>query len=219
MSGVEARNRCNRPVDLVVAVREREEHRLELGRRDVDAAREQVPEQRAVPIGVAALHVLEAPDRAVGHEQRQHRADAAHAAELREPSLEARAASLELVELSPHAVRGAELGLAARPEPERARSAVVQGDAAAQTARIARADAVIVDPPRRGLDRALLEALVATPPATLVYVSCGLDSFLADAERLLASGRLALRALEAFALFAYTEHAESLAVFAAASGC
>ncbi|HKC52719.1 MAG TPA: RsmD family RNA methyltransferase, partial [Myxococcota bacterium] len=125
----------------------------------------------------------------------------------------ARAESLALNELSPHGVRGLELGIAARPGPERARAELVPGDAAAQLERIARADAVIVDPPRRGLDRAVLEALVATPPETLVYVSCGLESLLRDSARLLDSGRWSLAALDAWALFPFTAHVETLAVF------
>jgi tRNA/tmRNA/rRNA uracil-C5-methylase (TrmA/RlmC/RlmD family) len=123
-----------------------------------------------------------------------------------------RAASVELNELSPHGVRGLELGIAARPEAERARASIAPGDAAAHAARIASADAVIVDPPRRGLDRAVLDSLVATPPATLVYVSCGLESLARDAARLLDSGRWSLAALEAWALFPHTLHVETLAV-------
>jgi 23S rRNA (uracil1939-C5)-methyltransferase len=73
---------------------------------------------------------------------------------------------------------------------------------------------VIVDPPRRGLAPALLDALCAAPPQRLVYVSCGLESFLAETERLLESKRLALRSLDAYALFPYTEHVETLALFA-----
>lgn len=73
---------------------------------------------------------------------------------------------------------------------------------------------MIADPPRKGLDPELLDALRGLPPARLVYVSCGLASFLRDAERLLASGALRLASLEAFACFPYTEHAETLAVFA-----
>jgi tRNA/tmRNA/rRNA uracil-C5-methylase (TrmA/RlmC/RlmD family) len=125
----------------------------------------------------------------------------------------ARAASVELNELSPHALRGLELGIAARPEPERARASILAGDAAAHAERIARADVVVVDPPRRGLDRAVLEALVATPPTALVYVSCGLDSLARDAAQLLDSGRHALAGLEAWALFPYTPHVETLAIF------
>ena len=130
----------------------------------------------------------------------------------------ARASSVELNELSPHALRGLELGLEARPGAERARAAILPGDASAHAARIAHADAVIVDPPRRGLDRAVLDALVATPPATLVYASCGLDSLLAETDELLASGRYALHSLAAYALFPYTAHVETLAVFKAAGG-
>jgi tRNA/tmRNA/rRNA uracil-C5-methylase (TrmA/RlmC/RlmD family) len=106
-----------------------------------------------------------------------------------------------------------ELGIAARPQDERGRAVLAPGDAAAQAARIPHADAVIVDPPRRGLDRAVLDALLASPPAALVYVSCGLESFLREAARLLDSGRYSLAALDAYALFPYTPHVETLAVF------
>ena len=125
----------------------------------------------------------------------------------------ARAASVELNELSPHGVRGLELGLAARPEAERVRTSILPGDAATHSARIARADAVIVDPPRRGLDRAVLDSLLASPPATLVYVSCGLASLARETNELLDSGRWSLAALEAYDLFPYTGHVETLAVF------
>ena len=49
-------------VDLGVAVRERDEHRLELRRGDVDAVREQVAEERAVAFRVAPLRVVEVAD-------------------------------------------------------------------------------------------------------------------------------------------------------------
>ena len=127
-----------------------------------------------------------------------------------------RAASLVLNELAPHGLRGLELGLAARPETERTRAVILPGNAAAHAGRVAEADAVIADPPRRGLDRAVRDALLATPPATFVYVSCGLDSFLDDAAALLDSGRFALRSLAPWALFPYTVHVETLAVFARA---
>ncbi|HTO07373.1 MAG TPA: hypothetical protein VMR86_09995 [Myxococcota bacterium] len=127
-----------------------------------------------------------------------------------------RATSVELNELSPHGVRGLELGIAARPEPERGRARVLPGDAASHASRIAEAGAVLVDPPRRGLDRAVLEALLAHRPGTLVYVSCGLESLLREARALVGSGRFALASLEAWDLFPYTEHVETLAVFRAA---
>jgi tRNA/tmRNA/rRNA uracil-C5-methylase (TrmA/RlmC/RlmD family) len=126
-----------------------------------------------------------------------------------------RAASVELNELSPHGVRGLELGIAARPADERDRARVLPGDAASHTARIARADAVLADPPRRGLDRPVLDALLAAPPALLGYVSCGLESLLRETRELVGSGRFALESLEAWDLFPYTEHVETLALFRA----
>ena len=75
------RSRLDRRVDGFVVVRERDEHRLELRRRDVDPAREQVLEERRV----------------LGMEERQHRADARHAAVLGESVREPGRLGLELV--------------------------------------------------------------------------------------------------------------------------
>src|SRR2546423_15643872 len=46
-------NGLHRPVDVLVGVRERDERRLELRRREVDPSREQVPEEFPVALGVA----------------------------------------------------------------------------------------------------------------------------------------------------------------------
>src|SRR5262249_60839641 len=92
----EAGNRRHRPLHVRVAVRGRDEHRLELGRRDVDALLEQAPEERAVPVGVALLRLGEARHRPpVRHEQREHRTDALHPTERREPLLELAADRLQ----------------------------------------------------------------------------------------------------------------------------
>jgi 23S rRNA (uracil1939-C5)-methyltransferase len=72
---------------------------------------------------------------------------------------------------------------------------------------------VIADPPRRGLDRELVAQLVSDPPARFVYVSCGLDSLLADTGRLTSGGALRLSDLRAFNLMPYTEHVETVACF------
>jgi tRNA/tmRNA/rRNA uracil-C5-methylase (TrmA/RlmC/RlmD family) len=87
------------------------------------------------------------------------------------------------------------------------------GPAAEQLDLLAGTDAVIVDPPRSGLEPALLEALCAAPPERLIWVSCGLDAFLAQAAALAERSPLRLRALEAYALFPFTEHVETLAHF------
>jgi 23S rRNA (uracil1939-C5)-methyltransferase len=75
------------------------------------------------------------------------------------------------------------------------------------------ADVVIADPPRKGLDAALVQRLCELPPARFVYVSCSLASLVADAERLTASGVLRLRELRAYNLMPYTDHVETLARF------
>jgi tRNA/tmRNA/rRNA uracil-C5-methylase (TrmA/RlmC/RlmD family) len=117
-------------------------------------------------------------------------------------------------EVSPAALAGLALGIARRPEAERARAVIRPGAAADHTDLLDGADAVLLDPPRPGVDRALLEALCTRPPARLVWQSCGLDGFLAQAEWLQERTALPLRALEAYALFPFTEHVETLALFA-----
>src|SRR6478735_2487318 len=93
----EVANGLDRPVDLVVAVRERDEHALELGRCHVDASVEQVPEQRRVPCRVRADGVVVVAHGAVLAEQGQHRADALDGAEGSKACLEPGAAKLELL--------------------------------------------------------------------------------------------------------------------------
>ncbi len=124
------------------------------------------------------------------------------------------AQSVGMNEISAHGLRGLELGIGARPTSERARAEILPGDAARHADRLASTDTLIVDPPRSGLGAELVEAVLARPPAQLVYVSCGLDAFLREASRWLDAGVLELRTLEAYALFPYTEHVETLAVFA-----
>ena len=124
-----------------------------------------------------------------------------------------RSTAVTFNERSEYALRGLELGLARRPAEERGRARVEAGPAAERVDALAGADAVVVDPPRKGLDPALLEALVQAPPRQLAYVSCAVDSFARDAERLLADGRVRLRELTAFASFPYTQHVEIAARF------
>ncbi len=72
---------------------------------------------------------------------------------------------------------------------------------------------MIADPPRKGLDSDLTEYLAEQPPERFLYVSCGLESFLSDAERLTAHGTLRLAALTAFNLLPFTEHVETVERF------
>ena len=83
--------------DRFVVVGRAGEKRLELRRRQVDALLEQVPEKRAVALGVARLRVVEVADGSLRHEEGEERADPLHAAERGEPLLEERGPPLELV--------------------------------------------------------------------------------------------------------------------------
>ena len=110
------------------------------------------------------------------------------------------------------ALDGLARGLEELPPEHRARALLLPGPAADHAERVSDADCVVVDPPRRGLGPELLAALCARPPERLVYVSCGLDAFLREAETLAAAG-LVPAELVAVALFPYTAHVETVARF------
>jgi 23S rRNA (uracil1939-C5)-methyltransferase len=79
------------------------------------------------------------------------------------------------------------------------------------------ADAVVVNPPRTGLEAAASAALAAAPPARLVYVSCDTATLARDLVRLGATaGRLT--ALRSYDMFPQTSHVETLAVLDRESG-
>jgi tRNA/tmRNA/rRNA uracil-C5-methylase (TrmA/RlmC/RlmD family) len=126
--------------------------------------------------------------------------------------LVARSRELRFNEASPHALAGLALGLAALAPADRARARVAPGAAGEQRALLDGADVVIVDPPRRGLDPPLAEALAARPPRQLLYVSCDLGSLERDVSRVCVAG-LRLVELEAWNLFPFTDHVETLAHF------
>jgi 23S rRNA (uracil1939-C5)-methyltransferase len=124
----------------------------------------------------------------------------------------ARAARVVMNEREPAALEGLARGLAELAPELRERVEVAAGPAADHADRVAEADCVVVDPPRRGLDPELLEALRDRPPARLVYVSCGLDALLREAEALASAG-LVPAELVAVALFPYSDHVETVARF------
>jgi 23S rRNA (uracil1939-C5)-methyltransferase len=121
------------------------------------------------------------------------------------------AAQLHLNELGSGSLQGLALGVADLGEAERAKVHVHQGSAAAFTSLVAGSHLVIADPPRKGLEPALVATLLSTPPQRFAYVSCDIDSFERDAASLL--GSFELRSLAAYDLFPHTEHLETLAVF------
>jgi 23S rRNA (uracil1939-C5)-methyltransferase len=123
------------------------------------------------------------------------------------------AQEIRMNEVSTHSLHGLELGLAELDAVSRAKAVIVPGSAGEAFLAASGADVVIADPPRKGLDRELLEYLSERPPDRFVYVSCGLDSLLRDTGHLLSHGKLRLRELTAFNLMPFTEHVESVACF------
>jgi 23S rRNA (uracil1939-C5)-methyltransferase len=76
-----------------------------------------------------------------------------------------------------------------------------------------KAHLIVVDPPRKGLDRLLLEGLKKSQGAKkLVYVSCGWSSFRRDCDELLKAGWQLCQA-EAYLFFPGTDQIETLALF------
>jgi 23S rRNA (uracil1939-C5)-methyltransferase len=116
-------------------------------------------------------------------------------------------------ELSAQSLEGLALGVAGLEPAERARVEIVPGPAGAACAVATGADVVIADPPRKGLDRELLDYLTGQPPQRFIYVSCGLASLVEDAERLTSGGRLRLGSLSAFNLMPFTGHVETVGCF------
>jgi tRNA/tmRNA/rRNA uracil-C5-methylase (TrmA/RlmC/RlmD family) len=116
-------------------------------------------------------------------------------------------------EVSRFSLVGLNLGIDALGPGARRRTTVRRGPAANHLAAIADADVVICDPPRRGLEAPLLARLAAAPPERLILVSCEPNAFLEEARALLESRKVRLSALVPFALFPFTEHVETVALF------
>ncbi len=74
-----------------------------------------------------------------------------------------------------------------------------------------RPDVVIVDPPRAGLERTALDALLGLAAPQLAYVSCDPATLARDVKRLLAGG-YRLESVQPFDLFPQTYHIECVAL-------
>lgn len=73
-----------------------------------------------------------------------------------------------------------------------------------------RPDAVVVDPPRDGLDKTVKDFLIAKKPAKLIYVSCNPVTLARDLKTLLAEGFI-LDDLRLFDFYPQTAHVEAVA--------
>ena len=75
----------------------------------------------------------------------------------------------------------------------------------------AKADVVIMDPPRSGSDEAFLSSVCKLAPAKIVYISCNPVTQARDIKYLVKHGYV-MKQARAFDLFPFTEHVESVAL-------
>ena len=73
----------------------------------------------------------------------------------------------------------------------------------------ARADVIVVDPPRKGCDAALLETVVKMAPERVVYVSCDSATLARDMKYLCGNG-YEVRKVRAVDMFPMTVHVETV---------
>ena len=74
-------------------------------------------------------------------------------------------------------------------------------------------DALVLDPPRRGLEERVIETILGCPPPLLAYLSCDAATQARDLRRLVgSSGCYRLERLQPIDFFPQTSHLESLAL-------
>ncbi|SDC55701.1 23S rRNA m(5)U-1939 methyltransferase [Shouchella lonarensis] len=74
-----------------------------------------------------------------------------------------------------------------------------------------RPDVIVVDPPRKGCDEALLQAMVAMKPKRIVYVSCNPGTLARDIKLLSEEGGYKVDVVQPVDMFPQTTHVECVA--------
>ena len=91
----------------------------------------------------------------------------------------------------------------------------IAGDAAQEALKLfsegLRPEVVVVDPPRKGVEARLLEAMVRCEPKRIVYVSCNPSTLARDLKILTESGEYRVDYVQPVDMFSQTEHVESVA--------
>jgi 23S rRNA (uracil1939-C5)-methyltransferase len=76
----------------------------------------------------------------------------------------------------------------------------------------AKPDIVVVDPPRAGLDKTVVDGILKLEPNLVAYVSCDPSTLARDAARLI-NGGYRLKHVTPFDVFPQTYHIESISLF------
>jgi 23S rRNA (uracil1939-C5)-methyltransferase len=76
----------------------------------------------------------------------------------------------------------------------------------------AKPDIILVDPPRAGLDKIVVDGILRLSPSHVAYVSCDPSTLARDAARLI-NGGYHLKEVTPFDLFPQTYHIESISIF------
>ncbi|HKJ38518.1 MAG TPA: methyltransferase domain-containing protein, partial [Anaerolineales bacterium] len=76
----------------------------------------------------------------------------------------------------------------------------------------AKPDIVLVDPPRAGLDKVVVDGILKLYPGHIAYVSCDPSTLARDAKRII-DGGYRLKEVTPFDLFPQTYHIESISIF------
>jgi 23S rRNA (uracil1939-C5)-methyltransferase len=123
-------------------------------------------------------------------------------------TLAPRAAEVIGIEEHPGAVADAR---AAALHNHATRARFLEGDVATRLGEINAADVVVLNPPRRGCDPAVLAEVARLAPRLVVYVSCAPDTLARDLA-ILASRGFRTRAVWPYDMLPQTPHVEALAV-------
>jgi tRNA/tmRNA/rRNA uracil-C5-methylase (TrmA/RlmC/RlmD family) len=115
--------------------------------------------------------------------------------------------SIHLVEGSKDATADAKSNFAFHSNVE-----ISTGDVAKIITRINRADVVVLDPPREGAGKDVVQEIARISPRSIVYVACDPAALARDTAYLHENG-FRLEKIRAFDLFPMTHHIESIALF------
>jgi 23S rRNA (uracil1939-C5)-methyltransferase len=126
-------------------------------------------------------------------------------------NMASRAAEVIGIEENPAAIEDARASAALNHAN---RTRFVCGDAAAELAKLDAADVLVLNPPRRGCAREVLEATVKLAPRLVLYVSCNPETLVRDLAYLHDRNFLT-RSIRPYDMLPQTPHVEALAVVTA----